>query len=385
MSTFTANIPPTTIYINNLNDKVKKGELKRSLYALFSQFGRILDIVLSKKPQLRGQAWVVFSDFTAADKALGQMQNFIFYDKPMFIHYAKTKSDCVAKADGSFIPKDVKKKQEVKAERKEQEPHPVGTTGVRAETKAGPVEFKGIPLLEVLNLVYMGNDEIESEDQLGSILLEFDSGSKRFYRQNMFNLFRGAYKDSLKVKFEPVGDKVWSEKRIIWSVDGTGQICVVFGGLSNATVANLKVNISGARDRDVHGIVAARNNQLDTPSCTNVLFWKSLSNKIEVGSDGAIPLSRSNVGVPLGSVFFVDVALSVDGLIHRGTASFVPQIKGEKVEKITFHNKETIISVEVKWDSREKTVFSTYWSVDREPVEGEYDSEEDSEGYEHED
>ncbi|KAL8102247.1 hypothetical protein AgCh_026940 [Apium graveolens] len=346
------------------------------------------------------------------------MQNFIFYDKPMFIHYAKTKSDCVAKADGSFIPKDVKKKQEVKAERKEQEPHPVGTTGVRAETKAGPVEFKGIPLLEVLNLVYMGNDEIESEDQLGSILLEFDSGSKRFYRQNMvvksnpsikfgdsifptdnlmgpicflteldmqFNLFRGAYKDSLKVKFEPVGDKVWSEKRIIWSVDGTGQICVVFGGLSNATVANLKVNISGARDRDVHGIVAARNNQLDTPSCTNVLFWKSLSNKIEVGSDGAIPLSRSNVGVPLGSVFFVDVALSVDGLIHRGTASFVPQIKGEKVEKITFHNKETIISVEVKWDSREKTVFSTYWSVDREPVEGEYDSEEDSEGYEHED
>lgn len=58
-------------------------ELKRSLYALFSQYGRILDIVALKTPKLRGQAWLVFSEVTAASNAVRQMQNFPFYDKPM--------------------------------------------------------------------------------------------------------------------------------------------------------------------------------------------------------------------------------------------------------------------------------------------------------------
>jgi hypothetical protein len=37
--------PNQTIYINNLNEKVKKAALKKSLYAVFSQFGSIMDVV----------------------------------------------------------------------------------------------------------------------------------------------------------------------------------------------------------------------------------------------------------------------------------------------------------------------------------------------------
>ncbi len=37
--------PNQTLYINNLNEKVKKSAIKRSLYAVFSQFGTILEIV----------------------------------------------------------------------------------------------------------------------------------------------------------------------------------------------------------------------------------------------------------------------------------------------------------------------------------------------------
>ncbi|KAL6576909.1 hypothetical protein OROMI_011185 [Orobanche minor] len=82
----TSDIPPNqTIYIRNLNEKVKKEELKRSLYALLSQYGRILDIVALKTANLRGQAWVVFSEVTAASSAVRQMQNFPFYDKPMLV------------------------------------------------------------------------------------------------------------------------------------------------------------------------------------------------------------------------------------------------------------------------------------------------------------
>lgn len=36
-----------------------------------------------KTPKLRGQAWVVFTEVTAASNAVRQMQNFPFYDKPM--------------------------------------------------------------------------------------------------------------------------------------------------------------------------------------------------------------------------------------------------------------------------------------------------------------
>ncbi|KAF5930734.1 hypothetical protein HYC85_031607 [Camellia sinensis] len=121
-------------------DRVFK-KLKRSLYALFSQYGRILDIVALKTAKLRGQAWVVFSEVTAASNAVRQMQNFPFYDKPMRIQYAKTKSDCVAKADGSFVPRDKKKKQEEKAERRrraEDSQQSATANGTRADRNGGP-------------------------------------------------------------------------------------------------------------------------------------------------------------------------------------------------------------------------------------------------------
>ncbi|KAG8063730.1 hypothetical protein GUJ93_ZPchr0003g17675 [Zizania palustris] len=87
------DIPPNqTVYLRNLNEKVKKEELKRSLYALCSQYGRILDVVALKTPKLRGQAWRV--------------------------QYAKTQSDCLAKEDGSYAPKEKRKKQEEKAAEK---------------------------------------------------------------------------------------------------------------------------------------------------------------------------------------------------------------------------------------------------------------------------
>lgn len=58
-------------------------ELKKSLYAIFSQFGPILDIVALKTLKMRGQAFVVFRDITSATNALRSMQGFPFYDKPM--------------------------------------------------------------------------------------------------------------------------------------------------------------------------------------------------------------------------------------------------------------------------------------------------------------
>lgn len=102
--------PNQTIYINNLNEKIKKEELKKSLYAIFSQFGQILDIVALKTLKMRGQAFVIFKEISSASNALRTMQGFPFYDKPMKIAYSKTDSDVVAKMKGTFKerPKKIK-------------------------------------------------------------------------------------------------------------------------------------------------------------------------------------------------------------------------------------------------------------------------------------
>lgn len=94
--------PGNTIYINNLNEKIKKDELKKSLYAIFSQFGPILDIVALKTLKMRGQAFVVFKELASATNALRTMQGFPFYDKPMRIQYSKSDSDIIAKSKGTF-------------------------------------------------------------------------------------------------------------------------------------------------------------------------------------------------------------------------------------------------------------------------------------------
>eukprot|EP00794_Sanderia_malayensis_P017005 gene17005-18718_t len=108
--------PKETIYINNLNEKVKKEELKKSLYAIFSQFGQILEIIAMKTLKMRGQAFVVFKDVASATNALRSMQGFPFYEKPMRIAYSKTRSEALLKQEGNYVPKEKKPREKRKAD-----------------------------------------------------------------------------------------------------------------------------------------------------------------------------------------------------------------------------------------------------------------------------
>jgi U1 small nuclear ribonucleoprotein A len=115
--------PNQTIYINNLNEKVKLDELKKSLNAVFSQFGKIVEVQAFKTLKHKGQAWVVFENADSASSAISKMNEFPFYDKPMRIQFAKTKSDVVAKADGTFVPREKRKRHEEKGGKKKKEQH----------------------------------------------------------------------------------------------------------------------------------------------------------------------------------------------------------------------------------------------------------------------
>lgn len=77
------NPPNNTIYINNINEKIKIPDLKKALFAVFNQFGKILEIAAHKNLRMRGQAFVAFEELSSATSALKSMQGFPFHGKPM--------------------------------------------------------------------------------------------------------------------------------------------------------------------------------------------------------------------------------------------------------------------------------------------------------------
>lgn len=112
-----SDLPPNqTLRVNNLNDKINVETLKKSLREVFAAFGSIIDIVAMKSLKRRGQAWVIFKEFSSATNALKSLQGFPFYNKAMRINYAKTKSDVVAKADGTYVerPKKIVKREDLR-------------------------------------------------------------------------------------------------------------------------------------------------------------------------------------------------------------------------------------------------------------------------------
>jgi len=50
--------PTQTLYVNNINEKVKKNVLRKLLAMLFSQYGRVIQVIASKGLKLRGQVCV---------------------------------------------------------------------------------------------------------------------------------------------------------------------------------------------------------------------------------------------------------------------------------------------------------------------------------------
>jgi len=113
----TSDVPPNqTVYVANLNESVNKEELRRSVYSLFSQHGRIMDVVALKTRKMRGQAFVVFSTIASASAAMHAQNGAKIYGRPMRVGYAKSKSHAVMKEEGTFgRPEKKQKKTQAKA------------------------------------------------------------------------------------------------------------------------------------------------------------------------------------------------------------------------------------------------------------------------------
>ncbi|VDN51825.1 unnamed protein product [Dracunculus medinensis] len=174
--------PNHTIYINNLNEKTKKEELKKALYAIFSQFGQIIDILAFKTLKMRGQAHVIFKEISSATNALRAMQGFPFYDKPMRIQFAREDSDVIAKAKGTFVERPKKHSGSRVGEKKKK----VGQTRDTKKARADKNGNTGNGIAEKANppnkILFCTNLPEETTDQMLSLLFNPFPGLKDIRR-----------------------------------------------------------------------------------------------------------------------------------------------------------------------------------------------------------
>ncbi|KIK35902.1 hypothetical protein CY34DRAFT_811801 [Suillus luteus UH-Slu-Lm8-n1] len=104
-----------TLYIQNLNEKVKIDVLKASLRGLFKSYGEVLDVVAHSNLRMRGQAFVSFASPEIAQKAMKEVRGFPLYSKPMQITFARTRSDAVVKRlDATNLEQHTSKRAEQK-------------------------------------------------------------------------------------------------------------------------------------------------------------------------------------------------------------------------------------------------------------------------------
>ncbi len=88
--------------VKNLEERIKIEQLKEALTEIFSEYGNVIDLVAKRNLKARGQAFVVFDDVKAAERAIKEVQGFELFEKPMLLDYARTSSDATVQKEGNL-------------------------------------------------------------------------------------------------------------------------------------------------------------------------------------------------------------------------------------------------------------------------------------------
>jgi len=141
--------PSATVYVKNLEERIRIEQLKEALSELFSEYGEIIDIVAKTNLKAKGQAFIVFDSVESAQKAIDEVQGFELFEKPMQLAFAKTRSDASVKRSGDedefeshkrrrLAEKDKKKAAEALEEQKRLKRS--AAVGVPPSAAAGPIK-----------------------------------------------------------------------------------------------------------------------------------------------------------------------------------------------------------------------------------------------------
>ena len=108
--------PNSTVYVQNINERVKIPDLKNSLFQLFSNVGEVHEVHAKRNIKARGQAFIVAPDETIAEQMIKELRGTVFYGKPLRLSFAKKNSDFIAKLKGSFDSSVLKKRKAIASE-----------------------------------------------------------------------------------------------------------------------------------------------------------------------------------------------------------------------------------------------------------------------------
>jgi RNA recognition motif-containing protein len=112
--------PCETLYIKNLNEKIKIDELKEALNKEFSQYGEIIEIRVRNTIRLKGQAFISFKTKEESSKAKKNLNDKLFLNKKLIIEFAKTPSDSILLLQGK-LTENQKKIKDLSRKRKRDE------------------------------------------------------------------------------------------------------------------------------------------------------------------------------------------------------------------------------------------------------------------------
>lgn len=96
-----ASAPISTVYVRNLEERVRPEVLVSSLRAIFEEFGNVVDIVAKQNLKAKGQAFIVFDQPQSAKQAVEEVHGFELFNKPMSVAIARSKSDKTIELNGN--------------------------------------------------------------------------------------------------------------------------------------------------------------------------------------------------------------------------------------------------------------------------------------------
>ncbi|KAI8321415.1 hypothetical protein GQ54DRAFT_261774 [Martensiomyces pterosporus] len=112
--------PSKTLYIRNLNEKIKPPVLKSALEALFETYGEVLEVRVRTSVRMRGQAFIAFKQEGDAARAHSEVQGFALFEKPMFIEFARVPSDATVANEGGDVEEHKRRRIDEREKREEE-------------------------------------------------------------------------------------------------------------------------------------------------------------------------------------------------------------------------------------------------------------------------
>ncbi|GAX12656.1 U2 small nuclear ribonucleoprotein B'' [Fistulifera solaris] len=202
--------PNPTLYLKNIDWKIKKPFLRRALYSLFTRHGKVHEVIVLRREGLRGQAWIIFDDVQAAVAALQAEQGFTLFGKDLVIEFAKAPSDRISRRDGTYVPKAKRAKTDDK--RADENEGTTAATAVPAATplpEAPPSKYllaDNLPqecnemMLGMLFRQYAGFKEVRMP-RPGLAFVEFEDEPHATLAKNGLNGFQITANDRLNLNY----------------------------------------------------------------------------------------------------------------------------------------------------------------------------------------